>query len=127
MKENSDIKFLDVVGYAEWVGFKHRGEESKATDWTGAFLYQPWAHKVIMVLYEGEKRILCGHTEPEVCWVCIYEDGSVASIPSRTLRQMDRTAGFGFEDKGRQLVYDYMHARTIGQTWEDIMFPSLNI
>lgn len=104
------LTFEDVIGYAEWMGYNHRGEVSKATDWTQSYLQNPWNGAVIMVLYEGEKRIVGNHDAPEVCWICIDINGRLYSTPSRYLRRMTKLRGFGFTDIGREALSQYFAA-----------------
>ena len=101
------LTFDDVCHYAEWLGFKHRGEPSKSYDWTQTYFWNGWRNCHMMVLYEGEKRIVKGHTQPEVCWVCIDPNGKVLSVPSRHLRKMEQVKGFGFTDTGRGCLAEY--------------------
>ena len=105
---NYNFTFEEIVYYAEQNGYEHRGEPSRAKDFTFTFWMSPWSGEVIMVLYEGERRILRGHETPEVCWICIYPDGSVGSIPSRYLRRhYIQQKGFAFSHIGKQRIADF--------------------
>lgn len=101
------LTFEDVCNYAEWLGFKHRGEPSKSHDWTQKYVWNGWLDRQMMVLYEGPKRIVRGHKEPEVCWICVTEDGRVLSVPSRHLRKMELLPGFAFSGDGRNCINEY--------------------
>lgn len=71
---------------------------SKATDWTGYIYRNIWSDSDMryIVLYEAEKRIVKGHTQPEVCWAVIAESGQLFSVPARHLRRMEEKSGFAF-------------------------------
>lgn len=101
------ITFEDVCEYAKSVGFAPRGEESRAKDYTQTYWHNPWGHFNLMVLYEGEKRILRGHDKPEVCWICIDGFGEVMSIPSRHIRMMNNICGFGLTTEGSDKILKY--------------------
>ena len=108
---NYRFTFEEVVKYAEYLGYQHRNEPSRAKDYTFTFWRTP-QYDSVMVLYEGPKRLIRGHKEAEVCWICIHEDGSVSSIPSRYFRNyFTQLPGFGFNDEGKQKVCDVI--RTI--------------
>ena len=87
--------FETVCKYAN-LRYKPRQGESRATDMSHKYFYNHWKHTRIMVLYEGDKRILKGHDTAEVCWICINEYGGVDSIPARHLRMMEEKPGFSF-------------------------------
>ena len=109
---NYTFTFDDVVGYAEGLGWEHRGEPSKAKDYTMTFWYSGWSHETIMALYEGEKRTLRGKKNPEVCWICLHSDGSVSSVPSRYFRTfMIEKKGFWLTDEGKQRIANYFNTK----------------
>ena len=104
---NYNFTFEEVIKYAESLGWEHRGEPSKAKDYTMTFWRTPYG-ETVMSLYEGEKRTLRGKDKPEVCWICIHADGSVSSLPSRYFRNyMVETTGFKFSNEGRQRIADF--------------------
>lgn len=104
---NYDFTFEDVVEYAEALGYEHRGEPSKAKDYTMTFWQTPYG-ETMMSLYEGKKRTLRGKDKPEVCWVCIHDDGSVSSVPSRHFRTyLIERRGFSFTQTGKQRLANY--------------------
>lgn len=104
---NYNFTFDEIVKYAESLGWKHRGEPSRAKDYTKTFWQTPYG-EVIMALYEGERRTLRGHDKPEVCWICIHSDGSVSSLPSRYFqRYMTEKRGFRFSEYGKQTLADF--------------------
>lgn len=82
---NYKFSFEEIVNYAEKLGYAHRGDSSRAKDYTHTYWQTPF-FDYLMVLYEGEKRTIRGRTEPEVCWICIHQDGSISSTPSRYFR-----------------------------------------
>lgn len=92
---NNSGTFETVCEYAQLM-FKKREGESRSTDFAHQYFLNPWTQSNILVLYEGEKRTLQGHKEPEVCWICIDCYGKVSSIPSRHLRKMMPLPGFKF-------------------------------
>lgn len=105
---NYNFTFEDVIKYAEALGYEHRGEPSRAKDYTMTYWFSNWTNEVIMVLYEGKKRTLRGKDKPEVCWICIHGDGSVSSVPSRYFRTcMIERRGFSFTQTGKQRLANY--------------------
>lgn len=105
---NYDFTFEEVVRYAEEQGYEHRGEPSKAKDYTKTYWLNSFSNEAIMVLYEGKKRTLRGKVKPEVCWICIHGDGSVSSVPSRYFqRYFTERRGFSFTNTGKQRLADY--------------------
>lgn len=109
---NYTFTFEEIIHYAEQNGYNHREDASKAKDYTGTFWMSPWSFEVVMVLYEGEKRILRGKDKAEVCWVCIFPDGSIGSIPSRHLRNYYiQQKGFSFSQAGRQRIADFLNSK----------------
>ena len=105
---NYSFTFDDIVKYAEALGWEHRGEPSRAKDYTMTFWEEPMSHSVIMALYEGERRTLRGKDKPEVCWICIHGDGSISSVPSRYFqRYYTEKKGFYFTQTGKQKLADY--------------------
>lgn len=89
--------FETVCKYA-LLKYPKREGRSKAQDLSHTYFINPWANdgKHHMVLYEGEKQIARGKTEPEVYWVVIDEEGRVRKMPARNIRQMTRIPGFAF-------------------------------
>lgn len=104
---NYNFTFEDVIKYAEALGWEHRGEPSRAKDYTMTYWQTPHG-ETIMSLYEGERRTLRGKVKPEVCWICIHGDGSVSSVPSRYFqRYYTKKPGFYFTQAGKQRLADY--------------------
>lgn len=91
--------FENVCEYALLKYPKRKGK-SRAQNLAQTYFTNPWSQsrKKHMVLYEGEKQIARGKTEPEVYWVVIDEDGRVRKMPARNIRQMNRIAGFDFKE-----------------------------
>lgn len=103
--EEKRLSFDEIVKYAELLGFEHRGEPSRAVDFTYTFWMTPHYDR-LMVLYEGKKRIVRGRSKAEVCWVCIHKDGKVSSIPSRYFRQFyTNMPGFPLTDEAKEKIY----------------------
>lgn len=98
------LTFEQVVEYAEKVGCEHRGEPSRATNYTQHYFRNHWMQMNMMVLYEAPRRTLKGHDKPEVCWWCITPNGHLHSIPSRHLRMMDEIRGFVLWEEGYDLI-----------------------
>lgn len=95
------ITFKDVVRYAELCGAYHRQGESKAKDLSQTYWYSPWSYTPLMVLYEAPKRVLYGHKEAEVCWVCIDPEGELHNEAARNIRRMESRKGFGLSEMGK--------------------------
>lgn len=105
---NYNFTFEEAIRYAELLGYEHRGEPSRAKDYTYTFWQTPHYDK-LMVLYEGKKRILRGHNEPEVCWICLHQDGSVSSVPSRYFRKnYTQIQGIPLYQDGKQKMADVL-------------------
>lgn len=117
------ITFEDVVRYAELCGKAHRSDSSRAKDMSQLLLHNPYNNQNIMVLYEGERRTPRGHDKPEVCWICISPDGSLSSVPSRVLRQMGPSRGFGFWPKGREKLERVLNGTTTPADRDEIESP----
>lgn len=102
---NYTFSFEEIVEYAEILGYKHRSEKSRAFDYTKTYWRSPWDGKLMMVLYEGERRIVGNRKTPEVCWITIKEDGLIGSVPSRYFRKFfEPMMGFGFDDNARRQI-----------------------
>lgn len=108
MKEKFEMTFELVCDYAKQA-FAPREGKSKAKDYTQTYWDLPYSGRRVMALYEGEKRTLRGHDEPEVCWICVDEYAGVFSVPSRYIRKADMLCGFGFNPSGRQRIIDYFY------------------
>lgn len=103
---NYNFTFEEVVRCAETQGYEHRGEPSRAHDYTQTY-WRTFNNNSVMVLYEGKKRKLRGHDKEEVCWICVYEDGSFGSVPSRYFRKhFIELAGFDLNNAGKQVIAD---------------------
>lgn len=78
--------------------FPARTDKSHSKDMTGLIFVNSYSDSNMrwIVLYEGEKRILRGHDTPEVCWICIGENGQLQSMAARNLRKMKFVNGFCF-------------------------------
>ena len=100
----TELTFEDVIHYAEKIGCLHRGEPSKATDYTHRYFYNHWIRQYMMALYEAPKRTLRGHDKPEVCWWCLSSDGHIQNVPSRHLRMMDEKKGMPLWDEGYDMI-----------------------
>lgn len=101
-----ELTFEEIIKYAELLGYEHRDDISRAKDYTFTFWQTPNYDK-IMVLYEGQRRILRGHIEPEVCWICLHQDGFVSSVPSRYFRRFYiQLKGFPLTQEGKQKIAD---------------------
>ena len=104
--------FEEIIQYAEKQGLEHRGEKSRAFDYTHTYWYSPFTGDIYMVLYEGKKRIIRGHKTAEVCWVCVRQDGVLSSVPSRYFRKYyEPIQGFVFNDAGRQKIVDILNSK----------------
>ena len=114
------LTFANVCRYAEICGRSHRQEASRAKDMAQLYLYMPWGNKTIMVLYEGERRVVRGHDKPEVCWICVGPDAELMSIPSRTLRMMTPRPGFGFWERGRDKVFRVLNGFITNEDKDEI-------
>lgn len=87
------IEFWELIDYAKEKGYPERKDKSKRVkDMTGRMFVTFF--QTVIVLYEGEKRIVRGHDKPEVCWICMAEDGKIMSIPARQLRAATKATGF---------------------------------
>lgn len=91
-------KTFEMVCEYALLKYPKREGKSRAQDLSHTYFINPWANdkKHHMVLYEGEKQIARGKTEPEVYWVVIDGEGRVRKMPARNIRQMTRIAGFAF-------------------------------
>lgn len=95
------ITMAEVIDYARLdKGFTKREGKSRAKDLQGK-MYRFYG-KDLLVLYEGDKRVLRGHDKPEVCWICIDCFGCVQSIAARHLRHCDPCSSFCFCDFMRE-------------------------
>jgi hypothetical protein len=104
--EEKRLSFDEIVKYAELLGFEHRGEPSRAVDFTYTFWMTPHYDR-LMVLYEGKKRVVRGRSKAEVCWICIHKDGKVSSVPSRHIRQFyTNMPGFPLTDEAKEKIYN---------------------
>lgn len=100
------ITFPQIIRYAEAKGYEHRGEPSRAKDYTQYYFTQ--YGQIYMALYEGPRRILRGHDKPEVCWWCIDHNGKIVSLPSRSIRTSDYISGFGLTDKAKEEIFTFL-------------------
>lgn len=98
------LTFEDCITYAEKSGAQHREGESKAANLTQTYWFNPWRRVPIMVLYEAPKRVLFGHKEEEVCWICIDPEGNLYNEAARNIRRMDKRPGFGFSNWGVMVI-----------------------
>lgn len=92
------ITFEEVVRYAELCEFPHREDKSHSKDYSQYYLQNPWSGESFMVLYETNKRIPRGKTQPQVSWVCINCYGDVFYMTSGNIRKCYQMCGFGFTD-----------------------------
>ena len=121
MKARGAYTLEEIIELAkqEW---EPRGEESKATDYSHMFWYDPLSRQGAMTLYEGKKRIVRGHDKEEVCWITVFSDGSIGSVPSRTIRKyFECKPGFSFNEQGRQRInhaLNIMYGREKKEWWE---------
>lgn len=101
--------FETVCAYAE-LKYDRRTGRSRAKNMAGFFFTNPWANdnKQHMVLFEGEKRIARGRTEPEVYWIVIDETGRVRRMPARNIRQMTPIPGFTFIPGVWEAMFDVL-------------------
>ena len=90
--------FETVCAYAE-TRYPRRQGESKAKDISKTYFLNPWTADNVqyMVLFETEKRITKGHTEPEVYWVIINEFGGISTMAARNIRKTTKISGFSFQ------------------------------
>lgn len=99
------IEFYELCDYAlldRGYPARAKEEKSRAKDMTGQILNLFGSN--YLVLYEGERRILRGHDKPEVCWICVSEDGKVTSIAARHLRKGTPVSGFALWEDFRNLM-----------------------
>lgn len=104
-----DKSFETVCKYAE-LKYNRRTDYSKAKDLSHFYFINPWANdkKHHMVLFEGEKQIARGHTEPEVYWVVIDEEGRVRKMPARNIRRMTPIPGFAFVEGVWEAMFEVL-------------------
>ena len=116
------LTFDEVCRYAELCGKKHREGKSGSNlrDMTQEYLYHAYGNKTIMVLYQGERRVVRGKTEPEVCWICVGPDAELMSIPSRTLRMFCAQKGFGLTDKGKEKIFRVLNGFITNEDKDEI-------
>lgn len=115
--EERKLTFDDVCEYAEKLGCEHRNETSRAKNYAGEFFYDPWRQTTVMVLYEAPRRIVKGHTDPEVCWWVLTSDGDVYNMPSRLLRKCTPAKGLSIWTTG----YDKIKKKLNGIEDEEIV------
>lgn len=99
VKEEQMPLFKRVCDFA-LRGFPAREDASKAKDITGMIFINTYTNSDMrwIALYEGERRIVGNRDTPEVCWICIGENGHIKSIAARHIRKMKEVPDFRFWD-----------------------------
>lgn len=100
------ITFNQIVKYAEGLGYEHREGPSRAKDYTQYYFRQ--YGQIYMVLYEGPRRVIRGHSKPEVCWWCIDHSGNIISLPARSIRTSDCICGFGLHEEAKKKIFTFL-------------------